>query len=78
MDGPEFKASESSIFRTYRLAVGPTHPPLHWIVGVKQSGRETDHSKPPNGEIENKWSYISTPPCPCAFEVFVGTTTLFL
>jgi hypothetical protein len=30
--------------------------------GVKQPGRESDHSPPSSAEVENAWSYTSTPP----------------
>jgi hypothetical protein len=31
-------------------------------LGVKQPGREADHSPPSSAEIKNEWSYTSTPP----------------
>jgi hypothetical protein len=39
-----------------RPAVGPTHPPIHWVPGVKRPGRETDHSPPSSAEVENAWN----------------------
>jgi hypothetical protein len=30
--------------------------------GVKRSGRGADHPPPPSAEVENEWSYTSTPP----------------
>jgi hypothetical protein len=30
--------------------------------GVKQPGREADHSPPPSAEVKNAWSYKSAPP----------------
>jgi hypothetical protein len=50
-----------------RTALRPTHPPIQWVpgalsVGVKQPGREADHSLPSSAEIKNAWSYTSTLP----------------
>jgi hypothetical protein len=47
--------------------LGPTQPPIQWetgalFLGIKQPGREADHSPPFSVEIKNAWSYISTPP----------------
>jgi hypothetical protein len=30
-------------------------------VGLKQLGREADHSPPSSAEVKNAWSYTSTP-----------------
>jgi hypothetical protein len=40
-----------------RTALGPTKPPIQWIsralsLGVKQSGREADHSPPSSAEVK--------------------------
>jgi hypothetical protein len=45
---------------------GPTQPPIQWVpgalsLGVKQPGREVDHSSPSSAEVKNAWSYTSTP-----------------
>jgi hypothetical protein len=50
-----------------RLALGPTQPTIQWApgalsLGVKQSGREADHSPPASAEVKKMWIYISTPP----------------
>jgi hypothetical protein len=47
--------------------LGPTEPPIKWIQGdlspgVKQPGREADHSPPTSAEVKNTWMYISNPP----------------
>jgi len=31
--------------------------------GVKQPGREANHSQPCIVEVKNEWSYTYTPPC---------------
>jgi len=46
---------------------GPTHPPIQRIagalsLGVMRPGREADHSLPSSADVNNPWSYISTPP----------------
>ena len=43
-----------------------THPPIQWVMGVlcpgvKQPGREADHSASSSAKAENDWSYTSTP-----------------
>jgi hypothetical protein len=40
-----------------RTALGPTHPPIQWIIGalslgVKRPMRETDHSPPSSAEVK--------------------------
>jgi hypothetical protein len=52
---------------TSRTALEPNQPPTHWVPrvlspGVKRPGREADHSPPSSAEVENAWSYTSTPP----------------
>jgi hypothetical protein len=41
----------------YRLAVGPTQPPIQWVLGalcrgVKRPSREADYSPPPSAEVK--------------------------
>jgi hypothetical protein len=50
-----------------RLGGLATQPLIHWVPGastpgVKQPGREADHSPPSSAEVKNAWSYTSTPP----------------
>jgi hypothetical protein len=45
-----------------RPVLGPTHPPIQWVPGVKQPVRETDHSPPTFIEVRKTWIYTSTPP----------------
>jgi hypothetical protein len=40
-----------------RTVPGPTQPPIQWVpgalsLGVKQQGREADHSPPPSAEVK--------------------------
>jgi len=49
------------------LALGPIHPPVHWVwgalsPGVKRPGREAGHSPPASAEAKNAWSYTYTLP----------------
>jgi hypothetical protein len=50
--------------KTSRPALGPTQPPVGWVLGavftgVKWPGSETDHSPPSSAEVTNVWSYNS-------------------
>jgi hypothetical protein len=61
--------SETSLmeFTAVRLGPGVTQPPIHWLAGalspgVKWTGREADHSPPPNTKVKNAWNYTSTLP----------------
>jgi hypothetical protein len=50
-----------------RTALGPTQPPIQWVpgalsLGVKQPGRQADHSPPSSAEVKNAWSYTATTP----------------
>jgi len=45
-----------------RPALGPTQPPIQWILGVKRPESEAGHSPPSSAEVMNAWSYTSTPP----------------
>jgi hypothetical protein len=44
-----------------RPALGPTQPPIQWVPGVKRPGLEADQSHPSSAEVQNAWSYTSTP-----------------
>jgi hypothetical protein len=49
-----------------RPALGPTRTPIQRVPGalsleMKWQGREADHSPPSSVEVENAWSYTSTP-----------------
>jgi len=49
----------------YRLILGPTYSPIHWVLGilflvVKWPGCEADHSPPSSAEVKNVSSYTST------------------
>jgi hypothetical protein len=42
----------------YRPALGPTHPPIQWVPGLRSPGvkrpdREADHSPPSSAEVNN-------------------------
>jgi hypothetical protein len=49
-----------------RPALGPTQPPIEWVLGalspgVKRLGRGADHSPPTSAEVKKIWIYTSTP-----------------
>jgi hypothetical protein len=41
---------------SYSVGTGGSFP------GVKQEGREPDHSRPASAEVRKMWIYTSTPP----------------
>jgi hypothetical protein len=50
-----------------RPALGPTQPPIRWVpgalfLGVKWPKHEAHRSLPYSAEVNNAWSYTSTPP----------------
>lgn len=47
------------ISRVPRSVLGPTHFPFQWVLGLKWSGHEGDHSLPPIDNIKNAWIYTS-------------------
>jgi hypothetical protein len=52
-----------------RSALRPTQPLIQWVpgalsLGVKQPGREADHSLPSSVDVKNACSYTSTPNTP--------------
>jgi hypothetical protein len=47
--------------------LGSTQPPIQWVQvalssGVKQRGREADHTSPASDEVKEMWIDTSTPP----------------
>jgi len=46
------------------MGCGPSHPTIQGIPGfypgVKQPGREAEHSLPPSAEVRNEWNYTPT------------------
>jgi hypothetical protein len=55
---------------TYRMALGPTQPPIQWVprafsLGVKQPERETDHSPPSSATVKESMElYFPSPNMP--------------
>jgi hypothetical protein len=52
-----------------RTALGPTQPPIQWVrgalsLGVKQPGREDDHSPPSSAEVTMSWAIPPLPNTP--------------
>jgi hypothetical protein len=43
----------------FRMGMGV---PSGYRVGIKQPGRDVDHSPPSSSEVKNEWSYTSAPP----------------
>jgi len=58
---------EFFLFTTSRLGLGPTQPPIQWVLGtialrVLHLGHETDHSLSSSAEVKNvQRSYTATP-----------------
>jgi hypothetical protein len=52
------RGGDFSVLTEFRLAVGPTQPPIQWgpgcpSPGVEWPGRESDHSPPPSANVKN-------------------------
>jgi len=47
---------------TFSLRDPGAHPQGTLSPGVKRSGREADHRRPPNVDFKNEWKYTSTSP----------------
>jgi hypothetical protein len=69
IEGYEFRQELGILLFTtaFRPALEPTQPPVQWVtgalsLGLRQPGRETDHSPSSTPEVKNVWSYTSTPP----------------
>ena len=55
-----------SASKAFRLAVGSTQSPVHWLLGphsprVKRLGCEAQYSRPSYVDFKDEWSYTSTP-----------------
>jgi hypothetical protein len=51
----------NDLLTSYRPALGPTQPPLPWVQwavspGVKQLGRESNHSPPSSAEVKKRFT----------------------
>jgi hypothetical protein len=51
---------------SFTPALGSTQTRIQWVPGaissgIKQPGRETDHSPPASAEVNKMWIYTSTP-----------------
>jgi len=61
-------AGFSSLRHRIQTGSGATQPPIQWVTGalspgVNRTGGEADHSPPSSAEVNNSWSYTSTPTC---------------
>jgi hypothetical protein len=55
-----------SLLHNARPALGPTHPPIHWVPGalspgLKRPEREADHSLPSSAEFKNSAAITPLP-----------------
>jgi len=74
------RAREFSSHHCIKTALGPTQPPIQWVLGVlsagvKWQGCEADHSSPSSAKVMNVWSYTSTPPMWCCGTLLCTGTT---
>ena len=66
--GVRFLVTDRHVYFLQILSVYLRGPPSllfnrYWdpFLGIKRSGRDSDHSPPPNVEVKNEWSYTSIP-----------------
>jgi len=55
-----------SLHHRVQSSSGSSQPPIRWVpeafsLGVKRPSREADHSSQYNAEVNNTWSYTSSP-----------------
>jgi hypothetical protein len=60
------KVNISLLSIAFRRVLGPTQPPIQWVLevisaGVKQPGHEADHSPPSSAEVKNYGTVPSVP-----------------
>jgi hypothetical protein len=62
------RARDFLFFKMSRPALGPTQPPIQWVLGIlslsmKQLGCGVDHSAPSNAKVKNEWMelYLYSP-----------------
>jgi hypothetical protein len=85
VDAPRFESRQRQdiflFYKTFRLALGLTHPPIQQIsglfLGIKQMHCEVNHLSPCSVGIKNEWSCTSAAPL-YAFVVCIGTIYLIL
>jgi hypothetical protein len=56
-----------SLLQVFQTGSGVHPPPIQWVPGdlspgIKQPGREADHSPRTSAEVKKMWIYTSTPP----------------
>jgi hypothetical protein len=61
---------QETFLQSVGMDLGSTRLPSHWAPGVfspgvKQPGREADHSPPSSVEVRNEYSYTSISPYDC-------------
>jgi hypothetical protein len=47
------EGQEFSLFHIVQTAMGPTQPPIEWVLGAKRQGR---------AKVKKTWIYTSSPP----------------
>jgi len=66
LDGQWSNPGGDEIFCPSRLALGPTQPPVKWVLGLPGGkvwpGRAADHSPPSSATVMEEYSYTSTHP----------------
>jgi hypothetical protein len=59
-------ARDTSLLQNVRADLGPTQPPIQWVLGclpgVRRPRRDADHSAPSSIEVKNECRHTSTPP----------------
>jgi hypothetical protein len=60
----ELGITDTYAIKTFKTNMYTIQPPTKWLalsLGVKQLGREADHTHPSSAKVKKAWSYTSTP-----------------
>lgn len=58
-------SDKEEVFLYFSTPLGPIDSLIQWVMatfsGIKQSGREFDHSSRPSADVKSEWGYTTNP-----------------